>query len=83
MKLEIKEIDGVPVTGSPDRARTEGREVLIHKIEMGYQTTNTPGYHNRLDVNTLLGANRHLCSEMRNVITTAVSQFLSCTKHKV
>ncbi len=42
----------------------QAREVLSHEIELGYINTNTPGYHRRLDVNTLLGANRHLCSDI-------------------
>ncbi len=31
MKLEIKEIDGVPVTGSSGRTRTDGGIFMIHK----------------------------------------------------
>ncbi len=59
------------------------REVMIHSIELGYIRTNTPAYFRRLDVQTLLGANTHLCSNMRDIIASAVQVFLASTVHKI
>ena len=61
----------------------KAREVMVHSIELGYIRTNTPAYFRRLDAQTLLGANTHLCSDMRNIITSAVQVFLASTVHRI
>ncbi len=46
MKLEMKEIDGVPVTGIPDGSRTELRSANIAQSTLsGYTFVGKPEKH--------------------------------------
>ncbi len=61
----------------------DARENMVRSIELGYIRTNTPAYLRIIDGKTLLGANTHLYSSMRDIIDTAVRGFLASTVHRI
>ncbi len=61
----------------------DAREDMVRSIELGYIRTYTPAYLRIIDGKTLLGANTHLCSSMRDIIATAVRGFLASTVHRI
>ena len=52
---------------------------MIDKIQRGFIKTNTPPYHRKINITSLIGYNTELKTEMRCIIKEAVAEFLQVT----